>query len=279
MPFKSIAVFVEPTPAGEARISYAASLACRHGAHLIGIFMVPSMFSGSPAESFVQGRQAVRDVIAIHQARAAEAIEAAKRTLSAVCGRENISFEFRSLPQGDFGEDVALNSLHADLMIAGGQRGGGLPIEWSAEALLLATGVPFLLLPEIWTGSIAEHVLVAWNASREARRAIADALPFLVEAKSVTILLVDPRKNSRHGEEPGADVAHYLSRHGAKVAVELAASHGKPVAKVILDYAERHAADLIVLGAYSHARTTQMLFGGVTRSLLRDAAVPLLIAH
>ncbi|MGZ5870679.1 MAG: universal stress protein [Bradyrhizobium sp.] len=279
MPFKSIAVFVDPTPAGEARTSYAARMACRHGAHLIGIFVVPPIFSGSPAESFVQGRQAVRQVIASHLVKEAETIDAAKRSFSVGCTREDISFEFRFLHQGDIDDNAALNSLHTDLVIVGGLRAGGLPSEWSAEALLLATGVPFLLLPGSWTGSVTEHVAVAWNASREARRAIADALPFLVSAQSVTILLVDPQKNPRHGEEPGADVALYLSRHGAKVAVEQVQSHGEPIAKVILAYAERHNTDLIVVGAYSHARTTQMVFGGVTRSLLRDATVPLLIAH
>jgi nucleotide-binding universal stress UspA family protein len=121
--------------------------------------------------------------------------------------------------------------------------------------------------------------VVAWNASREARRAIADALPLLVTAKSVTVLLVDPKKNARHGEEPGADIAHYLSRHGARVAVEQVVSNGAPVAGVILDRARQHAADLIVIGAYSHARVAQMVLGGVTRSLLREATLPLLIAH
>ena len=95
----------------------------------------------------------------------------------------------------------------------------------------------------------------------------------------VYFLVVDPQKNPRHGDEPGADVAHYLTRHGAKVVVEQVQSHAEPIAKVILAYAERHNTDLIVVGAYSHARTTEMIFGGVTRSLLRDAAVPLLIAH
>ena len=74
------------------------------------------------------------------------------------------------------------------------------------------------------------------------------------------------RENPRHGDEPGADVALYLSRHGAKVVVEQVQSHGEPIAKVILAYAERHDTDLIVVGAYSHARTTEMIFGGVTRS-------------
>lgn len=279
MPFRSIAVVIEPTPAGEVRIAYAARLACRHGAHLVGLFMVPPIFSGSAAESFVQGRQAVREVIAQHQAKEAEAIELASRSLAAACNREGVSFEFRPLPQGHSHDSLALNSLHTDLVIAGSHRDAGLAGEWSAEGLLLATGVPFLLLPESWNGSAAGHVVVAWNASREARRAISDALPLLAEARSVTVLVVDPGRNSRHGEEPGSDLAHYLGRHGVSVTVERVDSNGEPIAKVIMDYAGEHAADLIVIGAYSHARPAQMVFGGVTRSLLRDAAVPLLIAH
>ncbi len=281
MPFKSIAVFIGTSPSAEARVLFAARLACRHGAHLIGLYAVPSLMSGSAAESFVLGHTAVREVIAQHRAREDEAIGLAKRSLSAICGRQDISFEFRPLVQAEFGDDLVLNSLHADLVVAGGGSGnGGLPNGWSAETLLLATGVPCILLPESWNGSAAaEHVVVAWNASRQARRAIADALPLLVTAKSVTVLLVDAKKNSRHGEEPGADIAHYLSRHGVKVAVEQAASNGAPVAGVILDRARQHAADLVVIGAYSHARAAQMVVGGVTRSLLREATLPLLIAH
>ena len=76
MPFKSIAVFVDPSPAGEARTSYAVRMAFRHGAHLIGIFAVPSIWGGSPAESFVRGQQAIRLVIASHQSSEAAAIGA-----------------------------------------------------------------------------------------------------------------------------------------------------------------------------------------------------------
>lgn len=142
------------------------------------------------------------------------ATNAANRSFSTVSTREVISFDFRFL-RPHTNEDATLNALHSDLVIVGSPGLGGLPREWSAETLLLATGVPFLLLPEHWTGPVAEHVIVAWNASREARRAIADALPLLVGALSVTILVVDPQKNSRHGEEPGADVAsiyHVMER-------------------------------------------------------------------
>ncbi len=279
MSLKSIAVFVEPTPSGEARTGYAARLAQRHGAHLIGIFMAPALFAGSTAESFVMGRGAVREVIFQHKVKERETIELAERSLSAICGREEISFEFRCLSQDDCSDNVALNSLHTDLVIAGVARDGAMPVRWSPEALLLATGVPLILLPEKWDSSSIEHVVLAWNASREARRAIADALPLLVEAKSVTILTVDAESNPRHGEEPGADIAHYLSRHNVNVVVKQTSSHGQPVASAILQYAREHAADLVVIGAYSRPRTAEMIFGGVTRSLLHEAAVPLLIAH
>ena len=99
MSFKSIAVFVDPSPAGEARTAYAVGMASRHGAHLIGIFVVPLMSGGSTAECFVQGRQAVAQVIAGHRLKETDAIDAAKRSFAAACGREDISLEFRSLHQ------------------------------------------------------------------------------------------------------------------------------------------------------------------------------------
>jgi nucleotide-binding universal stress UspA family protein len=279
VPLKTIAVFVDPSPVGEARAAYAVKLAFRHRAHLIGIFIVPFGWDGSPSESFVRGQTAIRRLIAAQTAKEEAATSTASQSFSAASAREQISFEFRFLRHSETSEGAALNALHSDLVIVGRPGSDGLPNEWSAESLLLSTGVPFLLLPEHWAGATAERVLVAWNASREARRAIRDALSFLVAAHSVTILVVDPEKNSRHGEEPGADVALYLSRHGARVTVEQVQSSGEPVADVILGHARRHSIDLVVVGAYSHARTAEMIFGGVTQRLLRDASIPLLIAH
>jgi nucleotide-binding universal stress UspA family protein len=96
----------------------------------------------------------------------------------------------------------------------------------------------------------------------------------------VTILVVDPDKRAdRHGEEPGADIALHLARHGAHVDVERVSSHGSPVADVILTYAADHGMDLIVIGAYSHARSVEVVFGGVTRTLLKQALIPVLISR
>ena len=122
--------------------------------------------------------------------------------------------------------------------------------------------------------------MIAWNASKEARRAIADALPLLSTARAVKIIVVDAaRTPDRHGQEPGADIALHLARHGAPVEVEQLASNGASVADTILGAASRHQADLIVMGAHGHSRSRQLLFGSVTQAILDNAVVPVLLSH
>lgn len=278
MAIKNLAAFVEPSRAGAARARYAVELALRHGAHLIGIFVAPSGWRTDPADSYVRGREAIRRLIDRQKAEENAISSTASRSFHAATGRAEISFEFRIIREVD-GDDVKLHSLHADLVIVGSPV-PGLPSSWSAETLLLATGVPFLIVPDgRKVGAIAERVLVAWNASREARRAIRDSLSLLTAAQSVSVVVVDAIKNPLYGEEPGADVATYLARHGVQVTVEQIESNGSPVADVISDYAYQNDIDLIVLGAYSHARSREIVFGGVTRSLLKSAIIPVLIAH
>ena len=276
---KNVVVFVDPSPAGEARTRYAVKLCLRHGARLIGIFVAPSGWQGNPADSYARGHDAIRELIERHRAEELAASDAASRSFAALTAPDDISFEFRII-RDDATEHAKLHSLHADLVIVGHPRPGGLPEQWSADGLLLATGVPVLIVPDRWTGeTIAERILLGWNASREARRAITDSLPLLAAAQSVAVVVVDPARNERHGEEPGADVALYLSRHGATVTVVQIQSDGLPVADVILEHALQHQIDLIVVGAYSHARSREAIFGGVTRSLLKKATIPILIAH
>ena len=102
----------------------------------------------------------------------------------------------------------------------------------------MASGVPVLIIPDGWKSeTIGNNILVGWNASRQARRAMADARPFLSAAQSVTVLVVDPAKRAdQHGEEPGADIALYLARHGVHVDVEQATSNGSPIGEIIGNY-------------------------------------------
>jgi nucleotide-binding universal stress UspA family protein len=100
-----------------------------------------------------------------------------------------------------------------------------------------------------------------------------------VAADSVTVLIIDQAGHYPHGEAPGADIALHLVRHGAQVRVEQLASRGSPIAQVILSHAVRSASDLLVVGAYSHARLRELLLGGTTRTLLAQMPVPVLISR
>ncbi|EJZ21587.1 universal stress protein, partial [Rhizobium sp. Pop5] len=123
-------------------------------------------------------------------------------------------------------------------------------------------------------------ILLAWDSSDEASRATRQAIAFLKAAASVHVTLVDPQaSSSANGEEPGADVATFLARHGVKVDVDRISSGGRRVDEVLRQHAVDIAADMIVMGAYNHPRLQQRLFGGVTRSMLEEIQIPLFLAH
>jgi len=280
MALKSLVVFVDPTPQSEARARYAIKLAVQHDAHLIGVYIAAAAWSRNSADGFVRGPSAIREMVERHSQQEGDAAAAALKSFEALASRERLSHEFRLIKESDAKELVRLHSLHTDLVVSGHPAPGDVSTMASVDAMLMATGVPFLVVPEGWqSDAVATNVLFAWNASREARRAITDSLPLLRKAKSVAVVVIDPEKNASHGEQPGADVAHYLSRHGVTARVEQRRSNGAPVAEALRSFAEEDGSDLIVLGAYSHARTREFIFGGVTRSLLKNVTVPMLLAH
>jgi nucleotide-binding universal stress UspA family protein len=177
-----------------------------------------------------------------------------------LCSRSNVGCEFRRISWEQPAEEAILNALHSDLVIVGHPWPNGLPGDVALETIFLAGGAPLLVLPNAWQGkAIADNVLIAWNASREVRRAVSDAMTFLVAAQAVTVLLVDPGKRHRHGEEPGA--ALQLARHGAHVNVDRVTSNGSSIAQVILRYAMQSGSNLLVFGAYSHARLRERMLG------------------
>ncbi|MBM3560382.1 MAG: universal stress protein [Alphaproteobacteria bacterium] len=123
---------------------------------------------------------------------------------------------------------------------------------------------------------------MAWNASREAARAVADAMPFLVAAQHVVILSVNPESGQRpgtHGADPGADIGFHLARHGVKVQASHGVAPDIDPADAILNWASDDGIDLIVVGAYGHARLRELVLGGVTRDMLAASPVPLLMSH
>jgi nucleotide-binding universal stress UspA family protein len=280
---KTVTVFLDAGHSGNERAAHAVALAQRWDAHLIGVHVVFTSEALQPWDTYAIGERAIEQVIAHEKTVRADDEEAASRAEKQFvdrCSRSDVSCEFRRISWRQPAEDAILNALHSDLVIVGHPQPNGLPSDVSLETIFLASGAPLVVLPNAWHGkAIGDKVLIAWNASREARRAVSDALSFLVAAKAVTVLLVDPGNRHRHGEEPGADIALQLARHGARVNVDRVTSNGASIAQAILGYAIQSRSDLLVFGAYSHGRLRQRLLGGTTRTLLAQMPVPVLVSR
>ena len=250
---------------------------------MIGVHVV---FAGvrldPPSESWAIGERAFQAVIA-HEKRLradAEAVAAhVSEHFQGLCTGWNVAGELRRIDSHQPAREAIFNALHSDLVIIGHPEPNGLPDDVMLETILLGSGVPLLVLPNAWLGeAIGNNVLIAWNASRKARRAKSDAMPFLVDAQAVTTLVVDPPRGRRDGEEPGADIALQLARHGVHLNVEREMSNGSPIAEVILTHALRSGADLLVFGAYGHSRLLELLLGGTTRTLLAQMPFPVFVS-
>ena len=280
---KTVTVFLDASPSGKRRAAHAATLAQRWGAHLVGVHVVFDGVSLHPSMCYARGHHAIEQVII--DAQELDVVAEAASVLvgnhfRALRARLNVPGEFRPIRRGSTAEEAILSSLHSDLVVVGHPKPHGLPDDMAPERILLASGVPLLIVPNAWGGETIGHkVLIGWNGSREARRAVSDAMTFLVAAESVTVLVIDPSRNRRYGDGPGDDIAQHLVRHGAHVEVAEVASHGSPIAQVILGYAVESASDLLVVGAYSHARLRELLLGGATRTLLACMPVPVLISR
>ena len=150
--------------------------------------------------------------------------------------------------------------------------------EWRLilEAALLESGRPVLLLPAEMRERIGESVAIAWNGSMEAARAAHAALPILAKADRLLLLAGEKDKAI---EPPLTDLAEWLDRHSITAKVAPIRIEGWPVGEQLVDEAAKAGADLLVMGAYGHSRMRETIFGGATRSVLNESALPVLLAH
>jgi len=153
------------------------------------------------------------------------------------------------------------------------------PDDLLIEAALFESGRPVVVVPYIQKqGLKLDRVLVCWNASHAAARAIADAMPFLTRSKAVEIVMVAGKSGDKT-EIPGVDFGEHLARHGLAVEVKRLVAEDVDVANTILSYAADSAADFIVMGGYGHSRLREFVLGGATRGILESMTVPVLMAH
>ncbi|WP_422019375.1 universal stress protein [Roseibium sp.] len=147
------------------------------------------------------------------------------------------------------------------------------------ETILFESGVPVLLVPYIGSKSFEpNNVLVGWDGSSTATRAIHASIPVLEKADKVTVLVIEKKVNSQAGQ-PGAEVANYLARHNMNVTIDVVSNPQTGVADTVLNYVTDNNNDLVVMGGYGHSRMREFLFGGATREILEAMTVPVLMAH
>lgn len=147
-----------------------------------------------------------------------------------------------------------------------------------AEAMLRA-GRPFLVVPDNVTGLKADRIIVGWKNTREARRAVADALPFLVRASEVTITEICEEQEFERAFSEVEELRRYLERHKVNSCHEKIVWSDRPIGKQLLAMAHQAHADLVVTGAYGHTRLGEWIFGGATRELLVSGDVCCLMSH
>jgi nucleotide-binding universal stress UspA family protein len=194
--------------------------------------------------------------------------------------RHGIRSEWKSLPY--LSREVGVHAYYAELVVVARPKSAaqtaGPP--GLAESLILSSGRPIILFPPDRAVSQVRRILVAWNATRESVRAVADALPLLVKADAVEVLIVDDERHAMdQNKEPGADVARHLAYHGAHVGVHRIAPDGQDVGRLLLSRAAAFGADLLVMGAYGHSYVSEWMFGGVTRTVFSEADLPVLMSR
>ena len=177
---------------------------------------------------------------------------------------------------------VARRARFADLVMLpkpyGPNRTMDAPV--IVESAMFQGQAPVMVLPgDATPGPAPSRVVVAWNESAEAMSAVRRALPLLMAAGAVNVLIIDPQTHSTDSADPGTELSEMLTRHGVKVEVSILAKTLPRVSDMILRHVDDLDADLLVMGAYGHSRFREAILGGATRNLLEQSKVPVLMAH
>jgi len=296
MALRDILVCLDPTDAGEQRLGLAAAIAREHRAHLSAAYVVTEEIAGAapygglgiaaPAGaagladgSLVAGMPApAPNPDATRGAALADIIEQRYREAVRPQGTEG---DWHLFGAGEAAELVALVKT-ADLVVYGqASRDYRVPSGFRPEDIVTTCGRPVLVTPYAGNGTtIGRRVLIAWDGTREATRALHDALPLLGKAEIVTVVTVRAREASFERDPPGLDrIVRHLERHGIAARAEQTLQGDLPVSDVLLSRAADLDADLIVAGAYHHSQFREALLGGVSRELLGHMTVPVLMSH
>lgn len=264
---------------GDADLKLAAALCEEIGAHLAVLVLAlaaPPPIGGYAAivsEAWLQEREA-------DKARLNERAAVVSALLASLSISADVSSEYVEEPWAD--DIVGRRARYADITFVGPQLiCSGVLKDRVIAGALFSSGKPLLLAPRGPNPTLRpRRAVVGWDSSLEASKAVGGALDILSAAEDVRLLLVDPVEgDGGQGAEPGADAAAYLARHGVKVTVDRRPSQGRSVAAVLRQHAIDTSAQLLIMGAYGHSRLQERIFGGVTKSMIDEPPLPILMAR
>ena len=280
MPIKTILAVLNSPESAAGVINTAIAISRQYDAHLIGVY------AEAPEQVFVYAPMEIPDpgaIMALQQAaeQRAASIETQFRTHME---REGISNEWRTFRGvGGYSSSGIVDSARSTDLVICSQFDNDTPSAQRSdiEVLIFECGRPVIMVPYIIKESKAiDRVLIAWNGSREAARATFDAMPFLLDAKEVEVLTVDAKSDLKQTADfAGSELGLTLTRHGIKVTVNNVESDGNSIGAVIENRSSDFSADLVIMGAYTHSRIRERIFGGVTSTLLNSMSTLTLLAR
>ncbi|MGU3400832.1 universal stress protein [Brucellaceae bacterium D45D] len=242
--------------------------------HVIGLYSIPSPIVYADPNGFIDP-----GMFELHDKQHRELSERLKSLFDEEMRRQDAHYEFRIMRSetGTAADSVLTSCLGAELLVAG-QPDPNDPAtnDETADSLVFNSSCPVLLVPyaPVLPQTSLDRIVIAFNGKREAARAAFDALPLIELAGRSEIVWVDPPE--AEGEDKtlaGSDLAESISRHGVEVTVTPLSSNGRYAQDALRDHIIAERADLVVMGAYSRSRLRELVFGGVTRSMLSDLPV------
>lgn len=269
----TIMVPVDRDHPSDAQLRSAGALASEIGAGIIGISACEHM----PSFYFAAGAVA-SDLLEEDERRMREGMAEAEKRFRKALPATGVPFEWRSSIEIPI-DFIARESRAADLILCFARREAAPYSSAEIGELVLKSGRPTLVVPEGAVWQSAPGVLIAWKDTREARRAVRDALPFLRQAKEVCVLeIIEGEESERVAGARVGDVAAWLQAHDIAASMKIVTPR-REMADEIDAAAHDFDADLIVAGAYGHSRLGEWIFGGATRYLLTSARRQLLLTH
>jgi nucleotide-binding universal stress UspA family protein len=279
MDVKDLLLFLEAGEPCGPQLDLALALAVREGATLTGLAVChePPI---DPADCYAIGPQGVVDVLARREETINRGLAVSEAAFRAAVAERGLAGEWAPPSLLEAPDDLALHARWFDLAVVGAAGGADSFSHRLAEAVALTSGAPCLVAPKQGRAAAGfDTVVVAWDGSRAARRALADGLVFLRPARRVRLAVVGGDPAEAAAEASIEAILRHLARHGVEAGLDRIAAGHAGAGAALLEHCAASSADLLIMGAYGHARALERVLGGVTRTILTRATLPVLLSH